>query len=133
AGNNGKRWTYDASGLAVQEETLDRSVAVESTFTTLALLRGAEQPVHRTVVDRAGATTSESTWTYDAQGVLLAVDGWGIVSGNRRTHHEELDAHGRETRFVEETEEPTCHRFERTSSYAAAGDADPAQQDITCD
>ncbi len=132
AGDYGRRWAYDAAGLLAREEQLAAGVVTERSEWTM---RAKKQPLRRITfkLSAGGAETkvAEATWTYDATGVLTALDGWETISGARRVKHTELDARGRATLFVEENEEPTCRRYQQVSEY---GDGDePVQQTTTCD
>jgi YD repeat-containing protein len=84
-----------------------------------------EGPDGKAVEEPTGGTT----WTW-ADAVLAAQDSWRIVYGHERTTHIELDALGRQLVFVEETEQPGCHRYEQLSTYA--GDV-LLDQTTTCD
>jgi YD repeat-containing protein len=122
-GGYGMVWTYDAAGLLLQVDTVSQDLVTESThWQFLAANKPLKQSYSRFITGLDGVrkeeVLSETTWTYDEAGKALASEGWGRPEGFVRTHQTEWDEAGREVLYVENTEEPSCHRYERTTNWS---------------
>ena len=139
SGDYGHRYTYDARGFLTRDEKLDAGVVTERTDWSM---RSKTDPLHRVTFNSRGETLGEQTWKYEGDR-LLSVDGSAIIGGNKRINHTEFDALRRETRMIEQNEEPTCRVYDRTTVYgpvdrgltpaAGVGEGEPVEQVTTCD
>lgn len=127
AGGDGTMWHYDAAGLLLRVDRVSSGRVTESVrWTHLPNGSPASNAVwrsHQSGDAWGEALEAETTWTYDEAGRQRRSDGWAEVYGHVRTYRTEWDAEGRETRYLEVTEEPSCHEYERVATWAPGGNA----------
>lgn len=116
---SGYRFTYDDGGLLVLIESLSAGQVVrEQQWEERAVDEPAWMLEHAFLPNGEVVFLTESRWEYYPQGALAAFEMDRVVNGHLRHQRTEYTASGKETRMWERTEDPSCHVYDRITTYS---------------